>query len=435
MAAPQLERVYEHFRGEPVVMLGMNVDRDKEDASEAIRILELPYNHLQAESVKDSYGGFGFPSLVIIGKTGIVRSIYIGWDESLAEKIIADVEKLLGEEPSSMGQSMHLKHKLTYIESLPAPTGLAFRQTAYKGEALYVFARPRDPQYLREAAEGEVLVYDSTRISDGIVFQTVVPSSIFAPVPVVLGDYLYVGGIGITLFDISDPLQPVRIGEVLPELHIRDMTFLGDRLVTIGRETVAVIDVSSLNAPVLVCENKIPGSNLVAIGAGGAHVFISERGGKKYGVREGFGVCKVLDSGQIVEESFIEDVATYYHFFYHLGRLITVGEKWREYEVIKAYQPDVDWSLTQVRKVSTEGARAATLFTSHDSSYLLVNSWLYRVTDSDIQRVASFTPKRARQGAGFPFRPVAFGGKAFIPGEDGVDIYRLEIGYFPRWTR
>jgi len=94
MSVPQLEQIYEHFKGKPVVMFGMNTDDNKEDALEAIRILDLPYNHLQAQSVKESYGRFGFPTIFIIDKTGIVRSKHTGWSESLAEKVIANVEEL-----------------------------------------------------------------------------------------------------------------------------------------------------------------------------------------------------------------------------------------------------------------------------------------------------------------------------------------------------
>jgi hypothetical protein len=203
---------------------------------------------------------------------------------------------------------------------------------------------------------------------------------------------------------------------------------LGDKLIAIYHESIAVIDINSPDAPVLMNENRVADSYFFSIGDGEAHVFISELGGDS-GEREGFGVYEVLDSGQVAENFFVEDLKPY-HFFYHSGSLITTGEIWRRGEetgVIRIYQPDADWSLSLVREIFTERGRAATLFNSHGFTYLLTSSSLYRATDSQIQLTASFAPRYADQASGFPFRPVVYGGKAFIPGDEAIDVYRIDI--------
>jgi hypothetical protein len=317
---------------------------------------------------------------------------------------------------------MYSESKITYTESLNAPEGFAFRNIASKDGALYIPIRP-----MKEGWGRDILIYDPDRISEGVISQVQAVNP--ADVLIVIGDYLYAGGAGLTVFDISEPVKPEKIGEFLSGLYIREMTLLGDKLVTIGRESIAVIDINFPDAPVLVNENRVADSYFFSIGSGGAHLFISELGGD-FGKRGGFGVYEVLDSGQVIENSFVEDLEPY-HFFYHSGSLITTGEIWRRGEestgVIRIYQPHADWSLSLMREIFTERGRAATIFNSHNHTYLLAGYSLYCATDSEIQLTASFAPRYADQGSGFPFRPAISGGRAFIPGDEAIDVYRIEI--------
>ncbi len=317
---------------------------------------------------------------------------------------------------------MYSESKLTYTESLTAPEGSAFRDIAYRDGALYTLIRS-----MKEGRGRDILIYDPDRFSDGAISQ--VQAANPAHVLIVIGNYLYAGGAGLTVSDISDPLKPERIREFLPELNIREMTLLGDKLVTIGHESIAVIDISSPDAPVVVNENRVADSYFFSISSGGAHLFISELGGD-FGKRGGFGVYDVLDSGQVAENFFVEDLEPY-HFFYHAGSLITTSEIWRRGEestgIVRIYQPDADWSLTLVEEIFTERGRAATIFNAHNHNYLLAGCSLYRATDSEIQLTASFASRYADQGSGFPFRPVVSSGKAFIPGDDAIDVYSIDI--------
>jgi thiol-disulfide isomerase/thioredoxin len=317
--------------------------------------------------------------------------------------------------------TMYSEPTIIYTESLTAPEGFAFRDIASRDGVVYALIRS-----MKEGWGRDMLIYDPDRVSDGPISQIQMVSP--AHVLIAIGDYLYAGGAGLTVFDISEPLKPEKIGESLSGIYIEEMTLLGDKLIAIYHESIAVIDINSPDAPVLMNENRVADSYFFSIGSGEAHVFISELGGDS-GKREGFGVYEVLDSGRVAEKSFFEDLEPY-HFFYHSGSLITISEIWRRGEetgVIRIYQPDADWSLSLVREILTERGRAATIFNSHNLTYLLAGYSLYRATDSGIQLTSSFAPRYADQGSGFPFRPAVSGGKAFIPGDDAIDVYRIEI--------
>ena len=97
MAMPAMKRIVEHFRGRPVVLLGMNVDRSEADARHVIEGLELNYPNLKARGINDKYEVRGYPTIVLIDKRGVVRALHLGFTANLREDLIAEVEKLLAE--------------------------------------------------------------------------------------------------------------------------------------------------------------------------------------------------------------------------------------------------------------------------------------------------------------------------------------------------
>jgi len=96
-AMPKLEALAGRFKGKPVAVLGMNKDDDVTAAKELLARLKITYPSLKAKGLEKQYGVTGFPTLFVIDRKGIVRKVQIGYSKDLEEKVIADVEELLGE--------------------------------------------------------------------------------------------------------------------------------------------------------------------------------------------------------------------------------------------------------------------------------------------------------------------------------------------------
>jgi thiol-disulfide isomerase/thioredoxin len=95
-AMPQLKQVVDDFKNDPVVVLGMNTDRDEADAKFVVDKLSLNYNILRADqSIPQKYGVQGYPTLIIIDQQGIVRDVHVGYSPDLRQKVEHSVRKLL----------------------------------------------------------------------------------------------------------------------------------------------------------------------------------------------------------------------------------------------------------------------------------------------------------------------------------------------------
>lgn len=92
---PQVKQLSEQFLGRPVVVLGMNTDRDPKDAQFVVGKLKLPYPIVRAEALPAKYMIPGFPTLLIIDQKGVIRDMYIGYSPSLGKDASAVVESLL----------------------------------------------------------------------------------------------------------------------------------------------------------------------------------------------------------------------------------------------------------------------------------------------------------------------------------------------------
>jgi thiol-disulfide isomerase/thioredoxin len=96
-AMPQIKQVAEHYKGKPVAVLGMNVDRKESDATFAIEKMKLEYPSLKARDISGKYAVMGYPTLVVIDKKGVVRHYHTGYSAYLRDELIALVDKLLAE--------------------------------------------------------------------------------------------------------------------------------------------------------------------------------------------------------------------------------------------------------------------------------------------------------------------------------------------------
>ena len=94
-AMPQMKELVEHYRGQPVAILGMNNDREEEDARFVRDQLQLNYPTLKAPDIAQKYAVRGFPTLIIMDQEGIVRGRHVGYSPTLREDLIEAIDRLL----------------------------------------------------------------------------------------------------------------------------------------------------------------------------------------------------------------------------------------------------------------------------------------------------------------------------------------------------
>jgi len=98
-AMPQIKQVADYFANRPVVVLGMNIDRDAADAEFVIEKMGLNYPNIKAHSIPQKYGVRGYPTLIVIDQNSIVRSFHVGYSPDLRDDVIRAVEELLNPKP------------------------------------------------------------------------------------------------------------------------------------------------------------------------------------------------------------------------------------------------------------------------------------------------------------------------------------------------
>jgi len=97
-AMPQIKEVVEHYQGKPVVVLGMNTDREEKDARFVVDKLKLNYSTLKAKGLPQKYSVQGFPTVIIIDQNGVVRGRHVGYSPTLREELIKKIDGLLASE-------------------------------------------------------------------------------------------------------------------------------------------------------------------------------------------------------------------------------------------------------------------------------------------------------------------------------------------------
>jgi thiol-disulfide isomerase/thioredoxin len=94
-AMPQIKELVEHYRDKPVVVLGMNTDREETDARFVVDKLGLNYATLKATGLPEKFAVQGFPTLVIVDQHGIVRKRHVGYSPTLRDDLIEEIDLLL----------------------------------------------------------------------------------------------------------------------------------------------------------------------------------------------------------------------------------------------------------------------------------------------------------------------------------------------------
>jgi thiol-disulfide isomerase/thioredoxin len=94
-AMPQVNQLAEDFKGEPVAVLGMNIDQDEKDARFVVEKMKLTYPVLKAEGLPQKYGVSGYPTLIIIDQAWKVHDVHVGYSPTLRDEVAKSVKGLL----------------------------------------------------------------------------------------------------------------------------------------------------------------------------------------------------------------------------------------------------------------------------------------------------------------------------------------------------
>ncbi|HWB09726.1 MAG TPA: TlpA disulfide reductase family protein [Pirellulales bacterium] len=97
-AMPQVNEVARSFQGRPVAVVGMNTDREIDDAKFVVEKMGLEYTNIKAEGLPERFQVEGFPTLVVIDQKGIVRDFHVGYSPTLAAQLSETIHALLAEQ-------------------------------------------------------------------------------------------------------------------------------------------------------------------------------------------------------------------------------------------------------------------------------------------------------------------------------------------------
>ena len=97
-AMPQLKKLRERFGDKTLVLFGVNVDKDVEDARFVADKLGLNYPTLLSEETQKAYGVTGYPTIIVIDPAGGIADIHRGYADDLEEELAGTIEFLIGED-------------------------------------------------------------------------------------------------------------------------------------------------------------------------------------------------------------------------------------------------------------------------------------------------------------------------------------------------
>jgi thiol-disulfide isomerase/thioredoxin len=100
-AIPHLVELYQNYKDKGLVVIGMNVDRGEgEVVRRFVKSMGIPYPILLApeETVRD-YGVNALPTTVLVDKEGKIREKIVGFNSSIAKKVVERVREVTSEKP------------------------------------------------------------------------------------------------------------------------------------------------------------------------------------------------------------------------------------------------------------------------------------------------------------------------------------------------
>ncbi len=100
-AMPQYDRLYKQWASRGLVVLGVNLDSDRDDADRALkrRPVSFPVVYDPAGTWAERFELPSMPSGYLIGRDGIVRHVHEGFRTSDVPALEALIDKTLGEKP------------------------------------------------------------------------------------------------------------------------------------------------------------------------------------------------------------------------------------------------------------------------------------------------------------------------------------------------
>jgi peroxiredoxin len=95
-AMPQVRQLAAEFRGQLVVVVGMNTDSNDADAKFVVDKMKLDYLTLKIDhKLSEKFGVQGFPTMVILDKEGKVHDLHVGYSPTLQQDVGEVVRQLL----------------------------------------------------------------------------------------------------------------------------------------------------------------------------------------------------------------------------------------------------------------------------------------------------------------------------------------------------
>jgi peroxiredoxin len=98
-AMPQVNRLAETFRNDPVQVLAMSTDTDETDSRVVVDAMGLKYPVLKAAGVAKLLAVEAFPTLIVVDKSGKIREFHVGYSPQLYDEISQLVRQLVAEAP------------------------------------------------------------------------------------------------------------------------------------------------------------------------------------------------------------------------------------------------------------------------------------------------------------------------------------------------
>ena len=100
-AMPHLAEMQEEYRAKGLVVLGMNMDQNRDDLTQFLSGQTVNYPMLAVdEATRAAYGGVAsIPQTFLIDRAGQVRQKFLGYDHKIAAQMEEAVQKLLREKP------------------------------------------------------------------------------------------------------------------------------------------------------------------------------------------------------------------------------------------------------------------------------------------------------------------------------------------------